>query len=81
MSGDFERSFEITSAETADLAPTGSLRGTHHFCLLRFATLSEQLIVQAPVTQSIKDLPWDKPVSVLEDADLLTGDNVMGIWR
>ena len=79
MPGDFERSFETTSAVTAGLATTGSLKCTHRFWLLRFATLLEQLIVQGSVTQSINELPWDKPVSVLEDADLPAGDNVRGI--
>ena len=40
----------------------GSLKCTHHFGLLRFATLREQLILQDSVTHSIKELPFQQEV-------------------
>ena len=56
----------------------GSLKCTHHFGLLRFATLREQLILQDSVTHSIKELPLLPLAFVLGAAAFAAGDKFAG---
>jgi hypothetical protein len=76
MSGGFGFRFGTKSAANFGFSTTGSLKFKHHFGLLRFGTLGEQLILQDSVTQSINLLPWGELISVLEEAGFAAGDNV-----
>ena len=60
------------------VSQVGSLKCTHHFGLLRFATLREQLILQDSVTHSIKELPLPPLGSVFGAAALAATDKLGG---